>query len=59
MSQRKRKQAEETFGWGKTTGLLRKLRHRGNHLVEWVFTFTIASYGLVRIRNLIAAGVCP
>jgi transposase len=29
VSQRRRKRVEEIFGWMKTTGLLRKLRHRG------------------------------
>ena len=55
ISQRKRKRVEEIFGWGKTIGLLDKLRHRGAARVGWVFTFTSAAYNLVRIRNLIAA----
>src|SRR4051795_11584873 len=55
VSQRKRKRIEEVFGWMKTVGLLRKLRHRGVARVEWVFTFTAAAYNLVRIRNLQAA----
>ncbi len=29
VSQIKRKRIEEAFGWMKTVGLLRKLRHRG------------------------------
>jgi transposase len=53
VSQRKRKRIEEIFGWGKTVGLLRKLRHRGVAKVNWVFKFTVAAYNLVRIRNLI------
>ncbi len=53
VSQRKRKQVEESFGWMKTVGLLRKLRHRGLQLVGWIFTFTAAAYNLVRIRNLV------
>lgn len=52
VSQRKRKRIEEVFGWGKTVGGLRKLRHRGLKMVEWVFTFTVAAYNLVRMRNL-------
>ena len=52
---RKRKRVEEIFGWGKTIGLLDKLRHRGVDRVGWVFTFTAAAYNLVRMRNLIAA----
>jgi transposase len=52
ISQRKRKQVEQAFGWMKSVGLLRKLRHRGGGKVEWVFTFTAAVYNLVRVRNL-------
>jgi transposase len=52
ISQQKRKRAEEIFGWMKTTGGLRKLRHRGLELVGWMFTFTAAACNLVRIRNL-------
>jgi transposase len=52
ISQQKRKRVEEIFGWMKTTGGLRKLRHRGLELVGWMFTFTAAAYNLVRIRNL-------
>ncbi len=55
VSQRKRKRVEEGFGWMKTVGMLRKLRHRGRDLVSWVFTFTAAAYNLVRIRNLSTA----
>lgn len=58
VSQRKRKLVEEGFGWGKTVGLLRKLRHRGRDKVAWVFTFTTAAYNLVRIRTLIRVGTC-
>jgi transposase len=52
ISQQKRKRVEEIFGWMKTVGGLRKLRHRGIELVGWMFTFTAAAYNLVRIRNL-------
>jgi transposase len=54
-SQRQRKRIEEVFGWTKTVGLLRKLRHRGTTRVAWVFTFTAAAYNLVRMRTLCAA----
>lgn len=57
ISQRKRKLIEQAFGWMKTVGLLRKLRHRGGCKVEWMFTFTAAVYNLVRIRNLTAVPV--
>jgi transposase len=53
-SQRCRKYVEQPFGWMKTVGLLRKLRHRGGRLVDWIFTFTATAYNLVRWRNLIA-----
>jgi transposase len=52
LSQRKRKRVEEIFGWLKTTGLLRKTRHRGLPRVGWMLTFALATYNLIRIRNL-------
>ena len=55
VSQLKRKRVEEAFGWMKTIGLLRKLRHRGGPTVDWIFRFTAAAYNLIRIRNLIYA----
>jgi len=54
LSQRKRKLVEQAFGWMKTVGLFRKLRHRGGRLVDWMFTFGAAAYNLVRWRNLVA-----
>jgi transposase len=54
VSQRKRKLVEQAFGWMKTVGLFRKLRHRGTRLVDWMFTFGAAAYNLVRWRNLVA-----
>jgi len=55
ISQRTRKRVEEIFGWLKTVGLLRKLRHRGGPQVEWIFRFAAAAYNLIRIRNLVYA----
>jgi transposase len=52
ISQRKRKLVEQVFGWMKTVGGMRKTRHRGVGLVEWMFVFTAAAYNLVRVRNL-------
>jgi hypothetical protein len=52
ISQQKRKRVEEIFGWMKTVGGMRKLRHGGLELVSWMFTFVAAAYNLVRIRNL-------
>lgn len=56
-SQRRRKLIEEGFGWSKTVGLLRKLRHRGLATVGWIFTFTQAAYNLVRLRTLLRVGI--
>ena len=55
VSQIKRKRVEEIFGWLKTVGLMRKTRHRGTQRVGWMFTFSLAAYNLVRIRNLVLA----
>ncbi len=54
VSQRVRKRVEEIFGWMKTVGQLRKLRHRGVKRVNWIFLFTAAAYNLVRMRTLAA-----
>lgn len=54
LSQRKRKLVEQAFGWMKTVGLLRRLRHRGGGRVDWIFSFTAAAYNLIRWRNLTA-----
>jgi transposase len=53
VSQQKRKLVEQCFGWMKTVGLLRKLRHRGNARVNWTFIFTAAAFNLVRMRTLL------
>jgi transposase len=55
VSQQKRKLVEQGFGWMKTIGGLRKLRHRGGPLIEWIFTFTAAAYNIVRLRRLLDA----
>ena len=55
VSQRKRKLIEQVFGWMKTVGGLRKLRHRGGERVDWIVTFTAAAYNLVRLRSLLAS----
>ena len=57
VSQRKRKLIEQVFSWLKTVGGLRKLRHRGGALVDWIVTFAAAAYNLVRMRTLVAT--CP
>ena len=53
VSQQKRKLVEQVFGWMKTVGGLRKLRHRGGLLVDWIVTFAAAAYNLVRLRTLL------
>jgi transposase len=55
ISQRKRKRVEEIFGWMKTVGLMRKVRHRGRERVAWMFTWTAAIYNLLRMGNLLEA----
>lgn len=52
ISQRKRKRVEEPFGWMKTYGLMRKLRHRGQGNVAWLFRFTATAYNIVRMQGL-------
>lgn len=54
ISQRKRKRIEEIFGWVKTIGLMRRPMYRGRIKIDWAFTFALAAYNLVRVRNL-----CP
>jgi transposase len=51
----KRKRIEEPFGWMKTVGGLRKTRHRGRGLVEWLFVLTATAYNIVRIPKILAA----
>lgn len=55
VSQRRRKMVEEVFGWMKTVGLMRKVRHRGTARVDWIFEFTAAAYNMVRMRRLLPA----
>ena len=55
VSQKKRKRVKEIFGWMKTIGLLRKVRHRGRKLVAWMFTYTAAAYNLMRMGKLVGA----
>jgi len=55
-SQQRRKLVEQVFGWMKTVGGLRKLRHCGGELVDWNVTFAAAAYNLIRMRTLLARG---
>jgi hypothetical protein len=51
----KQKQIEEPFGWMKTIGALRKTRHRGCDLVEWLFVLSATAYNFVLIPRILAA----
>jgi transposase len=55
ISQRKRKQVEEIFGWTKVIGNVKKLKHKGLEMADWMFTLNIAGYNLVRLIKLIPA----
>jgi transposase len=55
VSQRKRKQIEEPFGWGKTVGQLRKSMLRGLARVGAQFALNMAAYNLARLPRLLAA----
>jgi transposase len=52
ISLKKRKRVEQIFGWLKTTGGMRKLRHRGRDLVQWMFTLSLSVYNMVRMRTI-------
>ena len=52
ISQQKRKRVEQSFGWMKVIGMLRKVKLRGREKVSWWFTYVGAAYNLVRLRNL-------
>ena len=54
VSQKKRKLIEEVFGWLKTVGPMRRPHLRGLRRLNWWFTFSVAVYNLVRMRNLLA-----
>src|SRR6267143_609428 len=54
VSQRKRKRLEQSFGWMKMIGMLKKVKLRGIDKVGWLFAFTGAAYNLCRLRNLMA-----
>jgi transposase len=54
-SSRKRKLVEEIFGWMKTIGGIKRLRHKGLQMADWTFTFTTAAYNLVRMIKLVPA----
>jgi transposase len=53
ISQRKRKQVEEPFGWGKTIGGLARPMLRGVKKLKFKFTLTMAAYDLIKLPKLI------
>jgi hypothetical protein len=55
VSQRIRKRVEEIFGWLKTVGGGRKLRHVGVRRNRLWVEFAVTAFNLVRIGNLMAA----
>ena len=57
LSQQKRKRVEQSFGWMKMIGLLKKVKLRGLEKVSGWFTFVGAAYNLVRLRRLRAEAV--
>jgi len=57
ISQQKRKRVEQSFGWMKVIGMLRKVKLRGREKVSWWFTYVGAAYNLVRLRTLQAEAV--
>jgi hypothetical protein len=52
LSQRKRKRIEESFGWMKIIGMLKKVKVRGLEKVGWLSTFVGAAYNLYRLQKL-------
>jgi len=52
ISQRSRKRVEEPFGWGKTVGLIRRIKVRGLAKVNSVFMMTMIGWNLTRMRAL-------
>jgi transposase len=57
ISQWKRKAVEQSFGWMKIIGLLKKVKLRGRQKVGWLFTFVGAAYNLYRLSRLRAEAV--
>ena len=56
LSIKARKRIEESFGWAKDIGLLRRPKMRGRRKIEFATLLTFTGYNLVRMRNLLAPG---
>jgi len=52
ISIKKRKRIEHIFGWLKTIALMRKVRHRGQARLQWMFTLAVSGYNLVRMSRI-------
>jgi transposase len=52
ISQKKRTRVEESFGWMKMIGMLKKVKLRGLEKVSWLFTFVAGVYNLCRLQRL-------
>lgn len=48
------KMIEEVFGWVKTVGLLRRVRHVGRKRIAQVTEMTMVAYNLARMSRLLA-----
>ncbi len=55
ISQKKRKLVEMIFGWGKLDSILRQVKLRGQHKVDWFFRLLATAANLVRMVKLIPA----
>ena len=51
-----RKLIEESVGWAKDIGLLRRPKMRGRRKIEFAMLLTFTGYNRVRMRNLLASG---
>ncbi len=54
LSQVLRKTVEHPFGWLKAAAGMWQVKVRGKDRVRWAFTFGMAAFNLVRMRNLLA-----
>jgi len=54
ISQILRKAVEHPFGWFKGSAGMWQTKLRGKRRVHWTFTFGMAAYDLIRMRNLLA-----
>jgi len=52
VSQRLRKRIEEGFGWGKTIGMIRQVKVRGQARVNAVFNLTFVGWNLIRMCKI-------